>query len=85
MSGKRNWAVVRKFLLEAAEGKASKGKPLGDFLYIPEVFDVAREAAIGERRATFLSRAIQSDGKRRTLAVLIGEVRRLLLLVSASR
>lgn len=75
MSGKRNWAVVRKFLLEAAEGKASKGKPLGDVLYIPEVFDVAREAAIAERRATFLSRAIQSDGKRRSLAVLIGEVK----------
>ena len=26
MAGKRNWAVIRKFLLEAAEGKSSKGK-----------------------------------------------------------
>lgn len=71
MAGKRNWAVIRKYLLEAADGKAAKGKPLTDVLYIPEMFDAVREAAIAERRATFLGRAIQ----RRTLAVLVGEVK----------
>jgi hypothetical protein len=75
MAGKRNWAVVRKFLLEAAEGKAAKGKPLAGMLYIPEMFDAGRAAAIGDRRAAFLSRAIRADGKRRTMAILIGEIK----------
>ena len=75
MAGKRNWAVVRKYLAEAAEGKTAKGKSLSDVLYIPEMFDAGREAAIGQRRAAFLAQAIQSEGKRRTLAVLIGEVK----------
>lgn len=75
MAGKRNWAVVRKFLREAAEGKAAKGKPLTDMLLIPEMFDAGRAGAIGERRAKFLSRAIHADGKRRTMAILIGEIK----------
>ncbi len=46
MAGRRNWAVIRKFLLEAAEGKATKGKALSDVLYIPETFQLEREAEI---------------------------------------
>ena len=38
MTGKRNWAVIRKFLDEAADGKTAKGKPLSDILFIPETF-----------------------------------------------
>lgn len=49
MTGKRNWAVIRKYLLEAVEGKIAKGKPLADMLYIPEMFDISREAAIRQR------------------------------------
>jgi len=75
MAGRRNWAVLRKFLLEAAEASTAKGKPLAHSLYIPEMFDAKREDAIARRRAEFLSRAFQSSGNRRSLAILIGEVK----------
>jgi len=52
MAGKRNWYVIYKHLLIAADGKESKGKPLGDMLYVPEPFSVDRkdeihDAAVG--------------------------------------
>ncbi|UOK73389.1 DUF1173 domain-containing protein [Ancylobacter polymorphus] len=75
MTGRRNWAVLRKFLLEAAEGKTAKGKTLPDVLFIPEMFDADRDAAIAQRRETFLSRAMKAEGNRRSLAMLIGEVK----------
>jgi hypothetical protein len=75
MTGRRNWAVVRKFLGEAAASSSVKGKPLADSLYIPEMFDPERADAIVQRRQAFLSRAVQSQGNRRSLAILIGEVK----------
>jgi hypothetical protein len=75
MAGRRNWAVLRKFLLDAAAASMAKGRPLDHSLYIPEMFDAKREDAIVRRRAELLSRAIQSNGKRRSLAILIGEVK----------
>ncbi len=75
MAGHRNWAVLRKFLLDAAAASTAKGKPLAHSLYIPEMFDAKREEAIVRRRAEVLSRAIQSSGNRRSLAILIGEVK----------
>jgi len=75
MAGRRNWAVLRKFLLDAATESTAKGKPLAHSLYVPEMFDAKREDAIVRRRAEFLSRAIQSNGNRRSLAILIGEVK----------
>jgi hypothetical protein len=39
------------------------------------MFDAKREEAIVRRRAEVLSRAIQSNGNRRSLAILIGEVK----------
>jgi hypothetical protein len=75
MAGRRNWAVLRKFLIEAAGTSMAKGKPLAHSLYIPEMFDAKREDAIVHRRSELLSRAIHSDGKRRSLAILIGEVK----------
>ena len=75
MAGRRNWAVLRKFLLDAAAASTAKGRPLAHSLYIPEMFDAKREEAIVRRRAEFLSRAIQSNRNRRSLAILIGEVK----------
>lgn len=75
MAGRRNWPVLRKFILEAAGASTAKGKPLALSLYMPETFDAKREEAITRRRAEFLSRAIQSNGNRRSLAILIGEVK----------
>ncbi len=75
MAGRRNWAVLRKFLLDAAALSTAKGRPLTHSLYIPEMFDAKREDAIVRRRAELLSRATRSDGNRRSLAILIGEVK----------
>ncbi|RWF84103.1 MAG: DUF1173 domain-containing protein [Mesorhizobium sp.] len=75
MAGRRNWAVLRKFLLDAAAASTAKGKPLAHSLYIPEMFDAKREEAIARRRAEVLSRALQASGNRRSLAILIGEVK----------
>lgn len=75
MAGKRNWAVIRKFLLEAAEGKTTKGRSLLDVLYIPEMFNSEREAEITQRRIAFMNRIAATEGNRRPLLMLIGEVK----------
>lgn len=75
MAGKRNWAVIRKYLLEAADGKIAKGKPLGDVLFIPEMFRLDRETEITQRQTAFMNKAAAFDGKRRSLLMLIGEVK----------
>ena len=75
MAGKRNWAVIRKFLIEAADGKIAKGKPLGNVLFIPEMFRLDRETEITQRQTAFMTKAAASDGKRRSLLMLIGEVK----------
>src|SRR3546814_503889 len=85
MAGRRNWAVVRKFVVEAAASSRAKGKPLSDALYIPEMFDRERADAIVQRRQAFLSRAVQSQGNRRSLAILIGEVKEIQPARSGSR
>ena len=74
MAGKRNWAVIRKYLLEAAEGKIAAGKPLSDVLYIPEFFRPDRKAEITQRRTTFLNRIAAAQLGPRKLLLLIGEV-----------
>jgi hypothetical protein len=75
MTGKRNWAVIRKYLMEAAEGKTAKGKPLSEVLFIPEMFRSEREAEITQRQSAFINGVANSDGKRRSLLMLIGEVK----------
>lgn len=75
MAGRRNWAVLRKFLLDAAAVSTARGKPFAHSLYIPEMFDAKREEAIVGRRTEMLSRAVQSSGNRRSLVILIGEVK----------
>jgi len=75
MAGKRNWAVIRKFLLEATEGKTSKGKALPDILYVPEMFRSEREAEIAQRRSGFMARAVTATGKGRPLLLVVGEVK----------
>ena len=75
MAGKRNWAVIRKFLLEAAEGKTAKGRSLRDVLYIPEMFNIEREAEITLRRVAIMNAGAATEGGRRSLLVLTGEVK----------
>ena len=75
MAGKRNWRVVRKYLLIAADGKLSKGKPLTDALYIPEAFYPEQKEEILRRRiARFARLAVPGSGPRQ-LMLLIAEAK----------
>lgn len=76
MDGRRNWTVVRKYLLQAAEGKTTKGASLSDVLYIPETFQLERKDEIAERRLAKMSKATVLDGKgARRLMLVVAEVK----------
>jgi hypothetical protein len=74
MEGKRSWYVVRKFLLQAAAGKVSKGEPLGRSLYVPESFSLENSAGITQRRIAHMAELAASK-KARKLMIAIGEVK----------
>ncbi|MPQ55142.1 DUF1173 domain-containing protein [Duganella sp. FT27W] len=77
MHGKRHWAVLRKYLLQAARHKQVKGYDLSDLLYIPEPFTLERKQAIAHRRTAQLAQVAQTGGHQgqRRLLVLIAEVK----------
>lgn len=72
MQGKRNQAVLHKYLQEAAEGIAVKGVALADRLYVPEPFSEAAMAALAQRRRDKLAVLRPREGHS-PLAVVIGE------------
>lgn len=77
MTNKRNWGVVRKYLLQAAEHKSTKSASLTDILYIPEPFVLERKDAIAQARTAQMMRVAQTAGQTgpRKLMLLIGEVK----------
>jgi hypothetical protein len=78
MEGKRNWYVLRKYLLEAARDKEAKNAPLSEHLFMPEAFKLDDKDAIEARRLHFFTKAFA--GKTATnskLLILIGEVKEL--------
>lgn len=76
MAGRRSWPVVRKYLLQAAESKTTKGLALSAALYVPEAFHLDRKAEIEERRLAVMSKAASMDDKGvRRLMVMIGEAK----------
>jgi len=77
MHGKRNWGVIRKYLLLAAEHKSTKGTNLSEVLYVPEPFVLESKEAIAQRRFAQMSRIAQTAGQTgaRRLMLLVGEVK----------
>ncbi|NKR30190.1 DUF1173 family protein [Rhodococcus hoagii] len=75
MAGRRNWSVVRKYLLEAAAGKNAKGKGIVESLYVPERFSVEQKEAIAARRMQQMMAVASSGTGRRKLLLAIGEVK----------
>lgn len=77
MVGKRNWGVLRKYLLQAAQHKLTKRSELSSLLYVPEPFTVERKDAIAQRRTTQLLRVAAGFGQSssRKLMLLIAEVK----------
>lgn len=75
MAGKRNWIVVRKYLLLAAAGKHAKKMNLEDMLYIPEMFVVDQKDLIEQRRAQHLARISISESGKPHFVLVIGELK----------
>lgn len=74
-AGKRNWATVRRHLLQAAEHKQTRGDALSNRLYVPEPFTVEEREAINARRLAQWQAALPTLGKPQQLMLLIGEVK----------
>ena len=75
MMGKRNWFIIRKHLLDAAQNKVAKNNNLIDSLYIPETFNIEHKDAITSRRRQFLSR-LKYNKCKQPLGILIGEIKK---------
>jgi hypothetical protein len=75
MEGKRNWFIIRKYLLQSALDKTTKGANLSESLFIPEVFYLDKKAEIARRRNIAINDiAVPKKGIRK-LMILIGEVK----------
>jgi hypothetical protein len=74
MAGKRNQAVLHKYLMQAAEAIQVKGEPLSKRLYVPEAFSESAKAEQAERRRARLS-VLQPREGRQPLAVVLGELK----------
>ena len=70
MKNKRNWFVIRKYLLQAAQHKSVKNNKLSTLLLIPEVFKVEQKDTISVHRKQFLSKL-----KNNQAGIIIGEVK----------
>ena len=74
MKDKRSWAVVRKYLMEAAEGLHTKGLLLSERLYVPEPFSEEHAQAIAQRRREALALLHSpEDAVQYKMALLVGE------------
>lgn len=74
MTGKRNWYIVRKHLLNAAANKVSRRNQISDFLLVPEVFKVDHKDDIEARRKQFMNKLKAQNGKQQ-MGLLIGELK----------
>ncbi|MCW3696680.1 DUF1173 domain-containing protein [Burkholderia cenocepacia] len=75
MAGKRNWSVVRKYLLLAAAGKNAKKMSLEDMLYVPEMFVGDQKDRIAQRRTEHLARISVSESGKPHFVLVIGELK----------
>lgn len=74
MAGRRNWAVVRKYLLEAAAEADVAGGSLADRLFVPDAFDERSKAEAARRRREKLAMLKPRDGAT-PLALVIGDLK----------
>lgn len=72
MAGRRNWGVIRKYLLEAAEDINVAAGSLTDRLFVPEAFNEADKAEAARRRRAKLA-MLRPRGEETPLALVIGE------------
>lgn len=76
MEGKRSQGVIHKYLMEAAEGVATKGLTLAPRLYVPEPFHDGTKHEIAERRRAKLNLLFCGDDARQfQMSLMIGELK----------
>lgn len=75
MAGKRSWGVIRKYLLQAAAHKSSKGTSLSDVLFVPEAFSLERKEEINQRRLAHVMKFSSLQKTTRRLMLVIGELK----------
>jgi len=76
MAGKRNWFIVRRELMDAAQNKVARKTPVSQLLWIPELFDLEKKDEISTRRRHFFNSLKATKGKT-PLGLMIGEVKNL--------
>lgn len=76
MTGKRNWFIVQRELLQAAQAKEVKGKSLADLLLIPEKYSIENKLEITKRRQAKLAQ-ISGQHAGKNFMLLVGEVKEL--------
>lgn len=75
MTGKRNWFVIRKYLLKAAGDKVAKGQPLSDQLYIPESYSIEKKDELNARRLAQWKEISAPIKGARKLKLLVAEIK----------
>lgn len=75
MAGKRNWFIVRKYLLEAAAHMTAKGSVLADVLYVPESWSLEHKDEIANRRISHITKATAPSKGAKRLMIVIGEIK----------
>lgn len=74
MTGKRNWYIVHKYLLNAITNKESKKQALKDITYIAEPFNLEHKDGQIACRRNFL-RKFKKQGQKQPVGLIIGEVK----------
>lgn len=77
MKGKRNWGVIRHYLLEASKDVIVKNQNLEKLLYIPESFNIEHKDEIANRRVSKLAHLNDTSKARKPMMILIGEIKSL--------
>lgn len=75
MAGKRNWGVLKRFLMQAAEDKTAKSTALADLLFIPDMFDKDKKDQLAAQRNARLRRVAAPENGARKLMLVVGEVK----------
>ncbi len=73
MQGKRKWGVIRKYLLEAAQGKNAKKAPLLDKLFLPETYHPEKIAQLDVQQRQYFGQ-FKKQGKSQPIGIIIGEI-----------
>ncbi|MVU80832.1 DUF1173 family protein [Nocardia sp. ET3-3] len=74
MAGRRRWPAIRRYVLLAADAKATKSRTLAELLWLPEPFTVAEKIDIAARRATMFA-PYAASGRHKRLLLGLGEVK----------